>query len=44
MVKAKLLDVCWQQAAETAAVETGEKRPEKHLPLKPRARGRKRAA
>jgi hypothetical protein len=39
-----LLDVCWQQAAEAAAVDTGEKVPEEHLLRKPLARGRKRVA
>jgi hypothetical protein len=39
-----LLDVCWQQAAEAAAMGTGEKRPEERLPPQPRVRGRKRAA
>jgi hypothetical protein len=39
-----LLDVCWQQAAEVAAVDTGEKRQEERLQPQPRARGRKRAA
>jgi hypothetical protein len=39
-----LLDVCWQQAAEAPAVDTGEKRPEQRLPRKPRAGRRKKAA
>jgi hypothetical protein len=39
-----LLDVCWQQAAESLAVDTGETRPEKRLPRKPRGKGSKKAA
>jgi hypothetical protein len=39
-----LLDVCWQQAAEVVAVDTGEKRPEERLQRKARAGGRKKAA
>ena len=40
-----LLDVCWQQAAESAAVGTAEKRPEEQrLPPQPRARGREKVA
>jgi hypothetical protein len=41
---AVLLDVCWRQAAETAAASTGGKRPEERSPPNPRARGRKRSA
>jgi hypothetical protein len=39
-----LLDVCWRQAAESPAVDTGETRPEKRLPRKPRGKGSKKAA
>jgi hypothetical protein len=40
-----LLDVCWQQAAEAAAVDTAEKWPEEQrLPPQPLARGRKKVA
>jgi hypothetical protein len=39
-----LLDVCWQQAAGTAAARTGEKRPEERFATQPSVRGRKRAA
>jgi hypothetical protein len=39
-----LLDVCWRQVAEGAAVGTVGKRPEERSPLRPRARGRKRVA
>jgi hypothetical protein len=39
-----LLDVCWQQAAGVAVVDTEEKRPEERLPRELRARGRKSAA
>jgi hypothetical protein len=39
-----LLDVCWQQAAEATAADTGEKRPEERSPPNPRGRGRKRVA
>ena len=39
-----LLDVCWQQAAEATAADTGEKRTEERLPPNPSVRGRKGAA